>query len=91
MLIEFDGSWRRGSGEGPQGNVRALIDNDVVFIGGTESVEIATPAARALTHGFTWISEQLHSGSHFAEIEINETATPATVCVDERTTVVSRP
>jgi hypothetical protein len=93
VLIEFVGSWRRSSGEGPQANVRALIDDEIVEIGnsGTESVEVATPASRALTHGFTWISEELHPGSHSAEIEFNETATTAVVCVDERTTVVSRP
>jgi hypothetical protein len=94
-LIDFEAAWgRSGEGTDPRGNMRALIDGDIVFIGnGDTFVHASAPGiGKISTHGFKWISEELHPGSHSAWIEFQEANVgTAQVCVGERSIIVSTP
>ncbi len=92
VLIMFQGSWERsGDGTSPEADTRAVIDGTVVNVGGDSDVETSQVEETDDTHGFNWISEELHPGTHQAWIEFQETASTESACVDERSTIVLAP
>src|SRR5688572_14054155 len=92
VLIMFQGSWERtGESSSPNADLRAVIDGNVVNIDGIGDVETVDIDEADDTHGFNWISEELHPGGHTAWIEFQETGSSDSACVDERSMIVLAP
>jgi hypothetical protein len=95
VLIDFAATWHPEGGldEPPGADVRAVIDGNVVTIGGSSDVTavvLDTPGER--THGFSWVSEELHPGPHQAWIEWQEVlGTTKSACIIEKSTRVLAP
>jgi hypothetical protein len=94
-LIFFQSAWSKESGLGnPEVELMALIDGDPVDIGSEEEVDAAgiTPLVQEEeTHGFNWISEELHPGTHTVEIQFAETNSTLDACAEERSIIVQIP
>jgi hypothetical protein len=85
-LILFQASWLQDDGQSAI-RVRALIDGEIVDVGDDEFVAFFVDQFEHGTHGFNWISEELHPGSHTAVIQWFWDAGGAG-CLDQRSTIV---
>jgi hypothetical protein len=98
VLVLFEASWEQETDDGPadtSANVQLLIDGDPVDVDGIDEVELVNPpvAGGDNTHGFNWVSGELHPGSHTAELRFRRTSGGPwqEICVDERSIVVLTP
>jgi hypothetical protein len=89
-LVFFEGSWFNEDGS-PRGDIQLRIDGNLVEPDDVETVDTSSPDQ---THGFNWISQQLHNtGSHTAQIQWMRVGGAATddLCVNERSLIVLTP
>jgi hypothetical protein len=99
VLVDFVGSFHSEGDDNvsPQVDLSLKIDGNLVNIGsGATEVQLAhvDNFNDGETRGFSWISEELHPGSHVAEFEWqleNGNSTTEQACVTERSTRVFLP
>jgi hypothetical protein len=82
-LIFFQAKWFPDNGFNVV-DLRAVVDDEVVEVGDDDFVNFDVNERE--THGFNWISEELHPGSHTAVIQwFSPGGVP---CLNQRSTIV---